>query len=127
MNPIKPKRKTINSLRKEKNLLRVLLLMSLRKEEEPILVPEKILVKLKKDRILVEMTTSEKREEVHQEKIIVIEIMNIDEYPQEGTATTKILMLVKIVRKPTDLNVISLKRKGEELTLRDMDHLQEAA
>tara|TARA_B110000285_G_C15091408_1_gene599301 strand:- start:686 stop:934 length:249 start_codon:yes stop_codon:yes gene_type:complete len=82
MNIRKPKRKTTNSLRKERNLLRVLLLMSLRKEEEPTLVPEKILVKFKKDRVMIKMTISEKREEVHQDKIIVIEIMNIDDFPQ---------------------------------------------
>ena len=101
--------------------------MSLRKEEEPTLVPEKILVKFKKDRVMIKMTISEKREEVHQEKIIVTEIMNIDDFLQKGKATTKILMLVKNARRPTDLNVISLKRKGEELISRDMDHLQEAA
>ena len=50
----KPKRKTKSSLRREKSLQTLLLLMSVRKKKT--LVPEKILVIFKRDLALAEMT-----------------------------------------------------------------------
>ena len=120
----KPKRKTKNSLRREKNP-HMLLLMSVKKVKEPTLVPEKILVKFKKDRIRVEMSITLMREEVVlKKKIIDKEILIIVEFLPEGMEVdTKILMLAM---KVIDQNLVnSQKRKEEGPTMRDMDHLQE--
>ena len=121
---LKPKRKPKNSLRREKNLHK-LLLMSVKKVEEPTLVPEKILVKFKKDRIRVEISITLMREEVVLQKMIIDrEILIIVEFHPEGMeVVTKILMLAM---KVTDQNLVnSQKRKEEGLTMRDMDHLPE--
>ena len=103
----------------------MLLLTSIKKVEEPTLVPEKILVKLKKDRVLVEMSITLMREEVVlKKKIIDKEILIIVEFLPEGMEVdTKILMLAM---KVIDQNLVnSQKRKEEGPTMRDMDHLQE--
>ena len=121
---LKPKRKPKNSLRREQNLHK-LLLMSVKKVEEPTLVPEKILVKFKKDRIRVEISITLMREEVVLQKMIIDrEILIIVEFHPEGMeVVTKILMLAM---KVTDQNLVnSQKRKEEGLTMRDMDHLPE--
>ena len=121
----KPKRKTKSSLRREKNL-HTPRQMSVRKAEEPTLVPEKILVIFKKDLILVEMTITFTREEaVLQKMIIDTGISIIVEFHQEGMeVATKILMLAM---KVTDQNLeTSQKRREEGPTMRDMGHLQEA-
>jgi hypothetical protein len=114
-------------------------LTSQRKVDQPIWVPEKILVKLKKDRVQAEMSISKEMiEEVLQETSIenIEKIIIKNEPLQESmVATTKIptlAMNVKIAKKPTDhvinvnQNVISLKKKEEELTFQDMVHLPEA-
>ena len=105
----------------------MLLLMSVKKVKEPTLVPEKILVKFKKDQIRVKMTITLMREEVDLKKMIIDrEILIIVEFHPEGMeVATKILMLAM---KVTDQNLVnSQKRKEEGLTMRDMVHLQEAA
>ena len=91
----------------------MLLLMSVKKVEEPTLVPEKILVKFKKDRIREDLSITLMREEAVLHKMIIDrEILIIVEFLPEGMeVATKIPMLAM---KATDQNLVNSQMKRNE-------------